>query len=58
MSFLMFALAPANAIKAGWNLLTNEPKDGQPFRFMETVKRLSLRNDRFPGSFSHVGFKR
>jgi hypothetical protein len=26
--------------KAALNLLQNEPKDGQPFRSMETVKRL------------------
>jgi hypothetical protein len=29
MPFLVFALAPANAIKAGENQLPNEPKGGQ-----------------------------
>jgi hypothetical protein len=37
MSFLVFALAPANAIKQAG---IYEPKDGQPFRSMETAKRL------------------
>ena len=36
--FLVFALAPANAKKAGLNLLPNEPNGG-PGSCVETVKR-------------------